>query len=62
MGLLDLIFPKRCIVCKKSDNYICDNCFSYLSFDVKSTCLVCSKYSINSLTHKICLKKNQKNG
>lgn len=62
MGLLDLIFPKKCVVCKKDGSYICDNCFSYLSFDTKNTCLVCNKHSIDGYTHKNCLKKNTIDG
>ena len=28
MGLLDLLFPKSCLECKKQGKYICDNCLS----------------------------------
>lgn len=56
MNLLDLIFPKRCINCKKTGHYICQNCFTYLSFDAKSLCLVCGRPSFNNLTHPICKK------
>jgi len=38
MGILDLLFPKKCVVCKKIGSYLCDNCFSYLSFDTKNIC------------------------
>lgn len=56
-GILDYIFPKRCINCKAFGDYICANCFSFLSFDVKSLCLACKKQSLNGFTHKICKKK-----
>jgi competence protein ComFC len=57
MKLLDLIFPKRCVNCRKSGEYICDNCFSYLSFDVKNLCLVCIQPSYNGITHQKCKNK-----
>lgn len=33
MTILDFVFPKRCVICKKQGTYLCENCFSYLSFD-----------------------------
>lgn len=57
MGLFDFIFPKRCVCCKKLDSYLCENCFTFLSFDAKSLCLVCNKPSVNGLTHPKCKKK-----
>lgn len=56
MGLLDLLFPKRCVGCKKSGAYICPNCFASISFDVESICTVCNKPSIDSKTHPVCRK------
>lgn len=57
MKLLDLIFPKRCVNCKKAGQYLCDICFSYLSLDVKSLCLVCGNLSYYGFTHKKCKSK-----
>ncbi|MDP3987908.1 MAG: ComF family protein [Candidatus Levybacteria bacterium] len=54
MGLLDFIFPKYCVNCKKLGLHLCSDCFSYLSFDVNNICLVCGRQSINSLTHPFC--------
>lgn len=62
MGILDYIFPKRCVVCKKNGSYLCEKCFSYLSFETRSICLICHKFSINGLTHSNCLKKYEING
>jgi ComF family protein len=56
-NFLDFIFPKKCVSCKKLGSYLCENCFSYLSFDAKSLCLVCNKPSYNNLTHPFCRKK-----
>ena len=57
MNLLDFIFPKRCVCCRKHGYYICEKCFAYLSFDTKPLCLFCDKPSFNSLTHPVCRKK-----
>jgi len=57
MGALDFLFPKRCVSCKKAGDYICTNCFTYLSFNDGHICLVCNKNSINGLTHPGCVGK-----
>lgn len=58
MKLLDLIFPKYCVNCKKLGDYLCDNCFSRLSYDTKNICLRCGKASFDGLTHPRCRTKN----
>ncbi len=62
MELLDFIFPKHCVSCKKLGSYLCENCFSYLSFNVKSLCLVCNKPTFNGLTHPHCHTKHSIDG
>ena len=57
MDLFGLLFPKRCVCCRKHGSYICEKCFAYLSFDTKPLCLFCDKPSFNSLTHPACRKK-----
>jgi competence protein ComFC len=57
MDLFGLLFPKRCVCCRKTGHYLCEKCFSYLSFDVKSLCLYCDRPSYNSLTHPVCKGK-----
>lgn len=54
MGLIDLIFPKYCVNCKKIGDFLCVNCFSRLSFDTKNICLVCGRPSFDGLTHPRC--------
>lgn len=51
------MFPKYCVNCRKIGEYICANCFSYLSFDVEMICLVCNKGTIDGLTHPGCESK-----
>jgi len=57
MNILDLLFPKYCVNCKKFGDYLCSNCFSRLSFDTRNICVVCGKPSYNGLTHPRCLGK-----
>lgn len=57
MNLLDLVFPKRCVQCRKVGEYLCSNCFAYLSFDTKSSCLVCQRPVPDGLTHESCLTR-----
>ncbi|MCL5019816.1 MAG: ComF family protein [Patescibacteria group bacterium] len=54
---MSFLFPKKCVSCKKLGSYLCENCFAYLSFDVKSLCLICNKPTFNGLTHPYCIKK-----
>ena len=62
MNLLDFIFPKYCVNCKKFGDYLCVNCFSRLSFDTRNICVVCGKPSYNGLTHPRCIGKFVLNG
>lgn len=57
MGFLDCIFPKYCVICKKIGDYVCSNCFSYLSFDVSLICIVCNLVTFSGFTHKNCKGK-----
>ncbi len=54
MGILDLIFPKFCVNCRKLGSYICANCFTFISFDVSMICLACNRPTIDGLTHPGC--------
>lgn len=62
MYLLDLIFPKYCVNCKKYGDYLCPNCFSKLSFDTQNICLPCGKPSYDGLTHPACVGENTISG
>lgn len=62
MNILEIIFPRYCVNCKKFGDYLCPNCFSRLSFDTKNICLVCGNASYNGLTHPKCKKRNSPEG
>lgn len=57
VNLLDLLFPKYCVNCKKFGDFLCPNCFSRLSFDTKNICVMCGKPTYNGLTHPGCVRK-----
>ncbi len=57
MGLLDILFPKKCVGCKKIGEYVCASCFATISFDTRGICLICGKASFDGMTHPVCLKK-----
>jgi len=57
VDFLNFLFPKYCINCKKLGDYICANCFAFISFDTDGVCAVCDKPSINKLTHPGCKNK-----
>lgn len=57
MEILEILFPKKCVNCKTRGDYICSNCFNFISFDAKKLCLICDKPSYNSLTHPRCRNK-----
>jgi competence protein ComFC len=57
MDILSILFPKRCVLCKKIGSFLCPDCFIKLSFDTKSFCLYCGKPSSSGLTHLSCKRK-----
>ncbi len=57
MSLLDFLFPKFCVNCRKVGDYICANCFTFISFDQTAICPSCNRPSINGLTHPKCQTK-----
>jgi len=49
--ILDLFFPKFCILCQKEGSYLCENCFFNLEVFASPFCPYCQKRKING---KIC--------
>ena len=54
MSLLDLIFPKKCVNCKRFGDFLCADCFSKIRYNESSQCPVCLKASIDGFTHREC--------
>lgn len=57
MNLLDLIFPKRCVSCRKFGSYICSECSLKIEFIDKPVCPYCERPAIGGRAHPGCLKK-----
>lgn len=61
MDILDLIFPKACLECKREGKYLCDFCISQPP-PVKQVCPVCLRPSIDGFTHPKCMTPQSING
>ena len=56
MDLLDLVFPKTCLGCKRPGSYVCPDCVAKVRL-AKPICPYCEKASIDGATHIKCQKK-----
>lgn len=54
--ILDLLFPKKCVGCKRLDSYFCQDCVSNI-LQTDLVCPMCEKLSIGGQTHPICKRK-----
>ncbi len=52
--ILDLIFPKFCVICKKFGQYICQDCRRQVIPYKNKYCHICSKPSFIGLNHTNC--------
>lgn len=62
MDILSLLFPKRCVGCKRIGAYICSLCFARIAFTSFDICLVCGKGAVDGLTHPVCKKPTSIDG
>ena len=51
--LLDILFPKRCVACKKEGGYLCQDCGSNI-LQTDLVCAKCEKLAVGGQTHPIC--------
>jgi competence protein ComFC len=56
MGLLDLLFPKKCVVCGKFGSYLCEKDKQRIK-EREQFCPVCQRHSIGGTTHAKCKTK-----
>lgn len=52
---LDLIFPPKCVGCKKFGTVICPTCRENIEIDAFKKCIVCQKPTIKGFTHTSCI-------
>ena len=57
VSLLDFLYPKRCVACKKFGSYVCAACFSYITFIDHMVCCVCQRQAMGGYTHPVCKTK-----
>ncbi len=62
VSLLDLLFPKRCVGCRRLGAYICVDCFTRLSFTEYGICFVCQRGTLDGRTHPGCRTKTTIDG
>lgn len=62
MSILDLLYPKRCVGCKKRGTYLCFSCLSSAKLHFPQVCPICEKPSIEGLTHPRCKKTASPDG
>ncbi|OGE28313.1 hypothetical protein A2867_04860 [Candidatus Daviesbacteria bacterium RIFCSPHIGHO2_01_FULL_40_11] len=54
--ILDFLFPKRCVGCKKLDTYFCQDCISNI-LQTDLVCPRCEKLAVGGQTHPICKRR-----
>ncbi len=54
--ILDLLFPKRCVGCKKLDTYFCSDCIANI-LQTDLVCPRCERLAIGGQTHPICKRR-----
>lgn len=55
MGLLEYIFPRKCLGCGRVGGYFCADCLNMISLCGDPVCPVCNNFSPGGLTHTRCL-------
>lgn len=55
-GLIDFIYPKKCVGCGKNDVLLCDSCLMDLEY-ADQICPGCGESSLVGWTHEVCKKK-----
>lgn len=54
--ILDLLFPKKCVGCKKLDTYYCKACISNI-LQKDLICPECERLALGGQTHSVCRKR-----
>ncbi|MDO8573947.1 MAG: ComF family protein [Candidatus Daviesbacteria bacterium] len=59
--ILDLLFPKKCVGCKKLDTFFCEDCISNI-LQKNLICPECERLSLGGKTHSVCRKRSGLDG
>jgi len=60
--ILSLLFPKRCIGCRKIGSYICVKCVHSIHHKTSLKCSACERPALLGLTHPLCQKHTSLDG
>ena len=60
--LLDILFPKTCLGCKKEGSWLCEDCIATLDIQNWSLCPVCQKRVLDFKTCEYCRPKTKLTG
>jgi ComF family protein len=56
-GMLDLIFPTYCLICRKityNEMYLCDDCFGSIELNKEPSCVKCGKQLATYAANMVC--------
>ena len=56
MNILDLLFPKTCVGCKKFGSYFCEDCIREIK-QTELVCPFCERASLGGVVHAVCKRK-----
>jgi competence protein ComFC len=56
MNILDLLFPKTCVGCKKYGEYFCADCIREIK-QTELVCPFCERQSLGGVVHAVCKRK-----
>ena len=57
--ILDTLFPKHCLGCKKYGTYFCDDCFGSVPINQNLACYFCDRLTPNGQCCDSCRRKNR---
>lgn len=60
--IIDILFPKFCLICKKEGNFLCEDCFSLIELYSFAFCPICQKRVLDFRTCKDCKRKTNLSG
>lgn len=59
---VDIVFPKRCLICAAYGSHLCDDCEDHIAAKDKLRCIVCEQPTVTGATHASCLTRNTLDG
>lgn len=60
--ILEIVFPKKCLICSSEGSYLCEDCFSLIEIAVRSYCPFCEKPSLSGKTCAFCQRNHYLEG